>query len=61
MLKNKAANTERAPSTICTVLSLTIALLVGPVRHVRQAEMVRNAGESDGEGNAIKAVDMFPY
>ena len=35
--------------------------LVGPVRHVRQAEMVRDAGENDSKDNAIKAVDIFPY
>jgi hypothetical protein len=43
------------------VWSLTIALVVGPVRHARQAEMVRDAVESDGEGNATKAVEIFPY
>jgi hypothetical protein len=45
---------ERVPSTFCTVWSLTIALVVGPVRHARPAEMVRDAVESDDKpGNAI--------
>ena len=56
MLENKAADTERVPS-ICTGRSWTVALVVGPVRDAREAEMVRDSGKR----HVIKAVEIFSY
>ena len=47
------------PSPICTVWSLTIALVAGPVRHVRQAEMVRDTVESNSEDNVQMLLNCF--
>ena len=35
--------------------------MAGLVKHVRQAETVRDVVESDGKGNAIMAAIKFPY